>query len=150
VKELYVDIKNLQDRLEDNFADILLKLTNKYIELYSENINRQVRRSYLVLFFFAISGGIVILAGAIGALFFNLRENSYAVMVSGAITGFITAILFKLHNDSISEMSRYRDKMLETQKIALALKAAEILPEDEKSKAVLAIIRFLLGTEIKD
>lgn len=144
------EIESLQDGLGEEFADTLLKLTYKYLDLYYENINQQVRKTYLVLLVFTVLAGLITVAGAIGALFFNLGLPAYATMALGALSEFITSILFVLHTKEMKEMADYWDKLREVQKIALALKAAESLSDPEKSKQIARIIQFLLPIDNRE
>ena len=77
-------------------------------------------------------------------MFFEKTEPSYVTCASGVITEFIAAIFFYLYNKTIVSMSKYHNKLVLSQNISIALKVADTLPSDDKTKSKNKIIEELL------
>ena len=101
------------------------------------------QRGFFVTVCVAVFGAVLIGAGII-AMFFEKMEPSYITCASGIITEFIAAIFFYLYNKTISSMSKYHNKLVISQNISIALKVADTLPEEDKTKAKNTIISELL------
>ncbi len=77
-------------------------------------------------------------------MFLEKAEPSYVTCASGVITEFIAAIFFYLYNKTVSSMSKYHNKLVLSQNISIALKVADTLPSDDKTKSKNMIISELL------
>lgn len=130
------EIKKIVGNLHKDFTDGLLKLSSKYLEMYYAQINQQANNSFKVVMVFSIISGMVLLAGIIGVLFFDLKHEAYISIGAGVITQFITSIFFVLYNKTVNGMSKYHKRLLMSQNLAIALKAAERMIKDDCSETV--------------
>ena len=141
---LSVQIQTLQDTLEDNFSDSLLKLSYKYLDQYYLQIRRQSDRSFLLTLAFAALGGLVLLAGICGLLFFDTGAAGYLTTAAGLATDFISAVFFYLYNKSTEEMRSYYDRLVLAQNLAVAIKTAEQIDSPEDGKELVRIVEQLM------
>lgn len=137
-------IMSVQDQIEENFTDSLLKLSYKYLDQYYLQARQQSNRSFWITVGFSVLGGAVLLSGVVGLVFFQSGTEGYLTVSAGLITNLISAVFFYLYNRSARQMQSYYDRLVLAQNLAVAVKAAELLPQEAQTKQLGAIIDQLI------
>lgn len=137
------EIDSLQEQLEKgDFFTTLIRINFRYIDKYYLQTQVQADKSFYLSAAAAIVSLVMILAG-IGMMFLGKTNSAILTTASGVLGEFIASVFFFLYNRTVSEMSKYHQKLVLTQNISLALKMAEQLPESEKPTAQLTLINCL-------
>ncbi len=132
----------LQESIEEDFFNKLIKINFKYIDQYYLQTQEQANKSFNLCRLSAITG-LVIIATGITMMFMQITEPAYVTAAAGILSEFIAAVFFYLYNRTILKMSDYHQKLVLTQNISLALKIADDLPADEKNKSKTFLIERL-------
>lgn len=142
--DLTMQIRQIQEQVNEDFTESLLKLSYKYLDQYYLQVRQQANRSFLITLIFALLGGAVLIAGVIGVLFFELSNSGYVAVAAGLITNFITAVAFYLYNKTVASMRAYHSRLVLAQNLAIAIRAAELLPDTERAGQLSLIIQQLI------
>lgn len=134
--------ERLQDELDANFFTNLVKINFKYLDKYYLQTQVQGDKSFLLCAGAALTGLLIIAVG-ITMMFFGHTQPAYVTTASGVLGEFISAVFFYLYNRTVLKMSEYHQKLVLTQNIALALKIAETLPDQERVKSQQDLIAAL-------
>ncbi|MCM1236004.1 MAG: hypothetical protein NC489_38430 [Ruminococcus flavefaciens] len=138
------DVQSIQKSMdEDDVFENSLKLSYKYLDQYYYQTREQAQKGFVVTVCVAVFGAILIFSGII-AMFIGKVEPSYLTCASGLTSEFIAAIFFYLYNKTVASMSKYHNKLVFSQNISIALKAADSLPVEEKTKTKNIIVSELL------
>lgn len=137
------ETNHIQNELQDDIFENSIKMSYKYLDEYYHQTRDQARKGFYITFAVSIVGAFLIAVGIV-AMFFEKTEPSYVTCASGVITEFIAAIFFYLYNKTIVSMSKYHNKLVLSQNISIALKVADTLPSDDKTKSKNKIIEELL------
>lgn len=140
---LEYEAENIQDDVEEDIFENSIKMSYKYLDQYYLQTREQAQRGFFVTVCVAVFGAVLLGIGIV-AMFFEKTNPSYITCASGVITEFIAAIFFYLYNRTVSSMSKYHNKLVISQNISIALKVADTLPTDDKTKAKNTIISELL------
>jgi hypothetical protein len=132
----------LNERKHPEFFDRLVQITFEYIDSYYKQTQSQANKSFVLCAVAAVVSLGVMVSGVF-AMFRSLTTESAAVSAAGVFGEFIAAVFFYLYNRTVLRMSEYHQKLVLTQNIALALRITEQLPEGERSKAQMELIRAL-------
>lgn len=132
----------LQERIEEDFFNKLIKINFKYIDQYYLQTQEQANKSFNLCRLSAVAGLIIIAIG-IAMMFLQITKPAYVTAAAGVLSEFIAAIFFYLYNKTVLKMSDYHQKLVITQNISLALKISEDLPTDEKHKTKVFLIERL-------
>ena len=122
---------------------MIIKMSYKYLDQYYLQTRTQAQNGFYITVGVSVSGAILIGIGIV-VLFMEKIEPSYITCASGLITEFIAAIFFYLYNKTIISMSKYHNKLVLSHNISIALKVADTLPEEDKTKNKNLIISQLL------
>lgn len=141
------DINSLQAQLETgDFFTTLIRINFRYIDKYYLQTQVQADKSFYLSAIGAVVSLLLILSG-VAMLFFSKDPNTVTAATvttaAGVLGEFIATVFFYLYNKTVSEMSKYHQKLVLTQNISLALKMAEQLPETVKSEAQVKLIECL-------
>lgn len=137
------ETNHIQNELQDDIFENSIKMSYKYLDEYYHQTRDQARKGFYITFAVSIVGAFLIAVGIV-SMFFEKTEPSYVTCASGVITEFIAAIFFYLYNKTIVSMSKYHNKLVLSQNISIALKVADTLPSDDKTKSKNKIIEELL------
>ena len=140
---LEYEAEHIQNEVEEDVFENSIKMSYKYLDQYYFQTREQAQRGFYVTVCVAIFGALLIGFGII-AMFLDKTQPSYITCASGVITEFISAVFFYLYNKTITSMSNYHNKLVISQNISIALKVADTLPTDDKTKTKNLIITELL------
>lgn len=143
-KRLTIAIQQAQERIGDDFVDALLTLSYRYLDQYYLQVRRHSERSLVLTLVFAVFGGLTVLGGVLGGIFSSLTTQSYIATGAGLVVELLSAVFFYLYNQTTQEMNAYYDRLVLAQNLAVAIKAAELLEEEERAKEITAIIAALI------
>lgn len=141
-KALKLSTDYLQDTLEEDFFNKLVKINFKYIDKYYDQTQNQADKSFKLSLVVAVLAFIIIVCGIV-LMIQNKAEAGKIITASGVLSEFIAAVFFYLYNKTITKMSEYHQKLVLTQNIGLALKIVETLPDTEKIAAKADIVKNL-------
>ena len=141
-KALKLSTDYLQDTLEEDFFNKLVKINFKYIDKYYDQTQNQADKSFKLSLVVAVLAFIIIVCGIV-LMLQNKAEAGKIITASGVLSEFIAAVFFYLYNKTITKMSEYHQKLVLTQNIGLALKIVETLPDDEKVVAKAGLVKNL-------
>ncbi len=133
----------IQAEIPDDIFENSIKMSYKYLDQYYLQTREHAQRGFFVTVCISLFGAALISVGIIG-MFCGYITPSYVTCASGAATEFISAIFFYLYNRTVSSMSKYHNKLVLSQNISIALRVADSLPSDDKTKAKNGIINELL------
>lgn len=137
------EAENLQDDVQEDVFENSIKMSSKYLNEYYAQTREQAHNGFIVTFIVSIVGVGLIVIGIV-ALFFEKTKPSYVTCASGVMTEFIATIFFYLYNKTIVSMSKYHNKLVLSHNISIALRVADTLPDDDKTKSKNLIISELL------
>lgn len=138
-------IHQAQEEIRDDFTDALLTLSYRYLDQYYLQVRRHSERCLVLTLVFATFGGLTVLAGVLGGVFFNLTAQSYIATGSGLIVEFLSAVFFYLYSQTTREMNSYYNRLVLAQNLAIAVKAAELLEDEKRAEEMTAIITALIS-----
>lgn len=133
--ELQSGAETLQEHIEDDFFNNLVKINFKYIDKYYLQTQIQADKAFLMS---AIAGfvGLLILAAGIVQMYVAAdREPGYVTTAAGVLSEFIASIFFFLYNKTVVRMADYHRKLVLTQNISLALRITQDMPEQNRLAA---------------
>lgn len=133
----------IQNEVQEDVFENSIKMSYKYLDQYYLQTREQAQKGFFITVCVAIFGAMLIGIGVI-AMFLEKTSPSYVTSAAGVITEFIAAIFFYLYNKTVVSMSKYHNKLVLSQNISIALKVAETLPSDDKTKVKNVIISELL------
>lgn len=142
-KILEYEADNTQDEVTEDIFENSIKISYKYLDQYYLQTREQAQRGFFVTVCVAVFGALLIFVGVV-AMFLEKVQPSYITCASGVITEFIAAVFFYLYNKTVSSMSKYHNKLVLSQNVSIALKVADSLPPDDKTKTKNLIITELL------
>lgn len=135
--------EKIKEKVDDDVFENSIKLSYKYLDEYYSQTRDQAQKGFYVTVFVAVFGALLIASGII-IMYIGKIEPAYVTCAAGVITEFISAIFFYLYNRTITSMSAYHNKLVLSQNISIALKVADSLPEEDKTKSKNLIIEELL------
>lgn len=130
----------LQENIQDDFFNTLVKLNFKYLDQYYLQTKNQANKSFILTAIAVVVGFLVIIVGII-FLLFNERDAGYISACAGIIIEFISSIFFYFYNRTIQAMSEYHKKLVLSQNVSLALKVTEDFNEDHKYLSRMEVIK---------
>ncbi len=142
-KMLEYEVADIQEEVQDDVFENSIKMSYKYLDQYYLQTREQAQKGFFVTVCVSVFGAILLGIGII-AMFLEKAEPSYVTCASGVITEFIAAIFFYLYNKTVTSMSKYHNKLVLSQNISIALKVADTLPSEDKTKSKNIIISELL------
>jgi hypothetical protein len=132
------EAQELQESIQEDFVNKLIRINFKYIDIYYEQTREQANKSFLLSAAAAVVGLIIIGAG-IWMLFTGTGDDKLTAGIvataTGAISEFIGAVFFYLYNQTVTKMSEYHKKLVITQNNSLALKVIDDLPSEPAIEA---------------
>lgn len=140
---LIYEANNIKVDMADDIFEHSINMSYKYLDQYYLQTREQAQRGFFVTLWVAVFGALLIGIGIV-AMFLGHTDPSYITCASGVITEFISAVFFYLYNKTISSMSKYHNKLVLSQNIAIALKVSDSLPDSDKIQAKNLIISELL------
>jgi len=143
-KVIQEEIEQLQQDIQDDFFNNLVKINFKYIDKYYLQTQVQADKSFLLSCIAAIVSLIVVIVG-ISMMFLN-KDNvtpSLVTTSAGVLGELISSVFFYLYTQTVIKMSEYHQKLVLTQNISLALKISDELDEPHKSEARTKLIDYL-------
>lgn len=146
-KLLFESVENktesLQETIEDDFFNKLVKINFRYIDKYYLQTQLQADKAFQMSAVAAFLG-FAVMAWGIWQLYDGNTQPGAVTTAAGLIVEFISAIFFYLYSKTIINMSGYHQKLVLTQNIGLALKISQDLPEAERTKSQVALIEKLM------
>ena len=142
-KMLEYEVEDIKEEVQEDVFENSIKMSYKYLDQYYLQTREQAQKGFFVTVCVSAIGAILLGIGIV-AMFLEKTEPSYVTCASGVITEFIAAIFFYLYNKTIVSMSKYHNKLVLSQNISIALKVADTLPSDDKTKSKNKIIEELL------
>jgi MFS family permease len=142
VSDIQQKSEELQEKIDQDFFNNLVKINFKYIDKYYLQTQLQADKA----FYTALGAGIVGLAITIGGIimmFTGKVAASYVTTGAGMISQFIAAVFFYLYNRTVMRMAEYHRKLVLTQNIGLALRITQDLPHDCRTGAQTQLIERL-------
>ncbi len=136
------DSIQVRQELKDDFPNALARLHLRWIGDYYAETKGQARNSFRLTVVASVVSLIVVVAG-IGFLYYGKTEVGEVTAASGVIEGIISAVFFSLHTRTVTKMADYHQKLILTQNVSLALKAADDLKEPERTKVKRSVIQAL-------
>lgn len=140
---LEYEAEDIKEEVQDDVFENSIKMSYKYLDQYYLQIREQAQKGFFVTVCVSVFGAILLGIGIV-AMFLEKTEPSYITCASGVITEFIAAIFFYLYNKTNLSMSKYHNKLVLSQNISIALKVADTLPSEDKTKNKNKIIEELL------
>lgn len=140
---LEYETENIQEAVQEDVFENSIKLSYKYLDQYYLQIRDQAKKGFIVTVCVSVFGAILIGVGIV-LMFMNITNPSYITCASGVITEFIATIFFYMYNKTVTSMSKYHNKLVLSHNISIALKVAETLPTEDKTKSKNLIISELL------
>ncbi len=140
---LEYEIEDIQKEVQEDIFENSIKMSYKYLDQYYQQTREQAHKGLYVTVCISVAGGILLGVGII-AMFLEKAEPAVVACASGVVTEFAAAVFFYLYNRTITSMSKYHKKLVLSHNISIALKVAETLPEDDKTKNKNMIISELL------
>lgn len=134
--------ESLQDDLEKDFFNNLVKINFKYIDKYYLQTQIQADKAFTMSAIAAFAGFLIIAAGVV-QMYIGRLEPAYLTTTAGLVSEFIAAVFFYLYNKTILKMAEYHRKLVLTQNIGLALRITQDLPEKERVAAQAALVERL-------
>lgn len=126
--------EELQETIEEDFFNKLVKINFKYLDQYYLQTQEQADKSFRLTLFACFIGLAIIVTGIV-MMFLGKTEPAYVTTAAGILSEFIAAVFFYLYNKTVQKMSQYHHKLVITQNISLALKISQELPDSEKPNA---------------
>lgn len=142
-KQSYSEKEKIKEKVDEDVFENSIKLSYKYLDEYYSQTRKQAQKGFYATVFVAVFGALLVASGIVLMYLGNL-EPAYVTCAAGVVTEFISAIFFYLYNRTITSMSAYHNKLVLSQNISIALKVADSLPEDDKTKSKNLIIEELL------
>lgn len=137
----------LQEGLEHDFFNNLVKINFKYIDRYYLQTQIQADKSFLMSAVAAFVGLLIIIAGIVLMYFGKATSASvtpaHITTATGVICEVIAALFFYLYNRTTMSMTAYHQKLVLTQNIGLALRITQDLPEKERVDAQTSLVEHL-------
>lgn len=137
-----IGTEKLQENLQEDFFNNLVKINFKYIDKYYQQTQIQANKSFTISVVAAIVAFAIIIAGIV-LMYKDKVSSAYIATGAGVLSEFIAAVFFYLYNQTIIKMGEYHQKLVLTQNISLALKITEQMKESEKDKAQTFLIEQL-------
>jgi len=134
--------EELQESIEEDFFNKLVKINFKYLDQYYLQTQEQADKSFRLTLFACLIGLAIIIVGIV-MMFMDKTEPAYVTTAAGVLSEFIAAVFFYLYNNTVQKMSQYHHKLVITQNISLALKISQELPAADKSVAQNKLIEKL-------
>lgn len=134
--------EELQESIEEDFFNKLVKINFKYLDQYYLQTQEQADKSFRLTLFACLVGLAIIVTGIV-MMFIGKTEPAYVTTAAGILSEFIAAVFFYLYNKTVQKMSQYHHKLVITQNISLALKISQELPDEEKPQAQMKLIEKL-------
>lgn len=135
--------EEIKEKVDEDVFENSIKLSYKYLDEYYSQTREQAQKGFYVTVFVAVFGAVLIASGIV-IMYMGETEPAYVTCAAGVITEFISSIFFYLYNRTITSMSAYHNKLVLSQNISIALKVADSLPEEDKTKSKNLIIEELL------
>jgi hypothetical protein len=123
--------ESLQDDLEKDFFNNLVKINFKYIDKYYLQTQIQADKAFTMCAIAAFIGFLVMIAGIV-QMYVGKLQPAYLTTVSGVLSEFIAAVFFYLYNKTILKMAEYHRKLVLTQNVGLALRITQDLPDEQR------------------
>jgi hypothetical protein len=131
--------ESLQDDLEKDFFNNLVKINFKYIDKYYLQTQIQADKAFTMCAIAAFIGFAVLIAGIV-QMYVGKVEPAYVTTVSGVVSEFIAAVFFYIYNKTILRMAEYHRKLVLTQNVGLALRITQDLPEEQRVSSQAALV----------
>ncbi len=132
----------LQEDLEQDFFNNLVKINFKYIDKYYLQTQIQADKAFTMSAAAALLGFTIIIVGII-QMYFGKLEPAYVTTAAGLTSEFIAAVFFYLYSKTIIRMSDYHRKLVLTQNVGLALRITQDLPDAERVKTQITLVERL-------
>ncbi|HKM52848.1 MAG TPA: hypothetical protein VJY33_05505 [Isosphaeraceae bacterium] len=129
----------LQDDLEKDFFNNLVKINFKYIDKYYLQTQIQADKAFTMCVVAAFIGFAVVIAGVV-QMYIGKLQPAYVTTVAGVLSQFIAAVFFYLYNKTMLKMAEYHRKLVLTQNIGLALRITQDLPEEQRLVSQSALV----------
>ncbi len=123
--------ESLQEDLEKDFFNNLVKINFKYIDKYYLQTQIQADKAFNLSVVAALVGLLIVIAGVV-QMYLGRIEPAYVTTAAGVTSQFIAAVFFYLYNQTILKMADYHKKLVLTQNIGLALRITQDLPDAER------------------
>lgn len=137
------ETKAIKEEVDEDVFENSIKLSYKYLDEYYAQTREQAKNGFYVTVFVAIFGAFLI-AGGVIIMFMGKTEPAYVTCTAGVLTEFISSIFFYLYNKTIMSMRNYHDKLVLSQNVSIALKVADSIEDEEKTRSKVKIIEELL------
>ncbi len=131
--------ESLQDDLDKDFFNNLVKINFKYIDKYYLQTQIQADKAFSMSAIAAFIGFSVMIAGIV-QMYIGKLEPAYVTTITGVISEFIAAVFFYLYNKTILKMAEYHRKLVLTQNIGLALRITKDLPDEQRWSSQTALV----------
>ena len=134
IGEIETSAAILQESIDQDFFNTLVKINFKYIDKYYLQTQIQANKAFLMS---AIAGffGMIIIAAGIVQMYRGRLEPAYVTTAAGVISEFIAAVFFYLYNKTVLRMADYHRKLVLTQNVGLALRITQDMPEADRLQA---------------
>lgn len=129
----------MQDDLEKDFFNNLVKINFKYIDKYYLQTQIQADKAFTMSAIAAFIGFAVLIAGIV-QMYVGKLEPAYVTTISGVLSEFIAAVFFYHYNKTILKMAEYHRKLVLTQNIGLALRITQDLPDEQRVTSQSALV----------
>jgi hypothetical protein len=133
---------SLQEDLEKDFFNNLVKINFKYIDRYYLQTQIQADKAFTMSAIAAFIGFAIVIAGIV-QMYIGKTEPAYVTTGAGVVSQFVAAVFFYLYNKTIIKMSDYHRKLVLTQNISLAMKITQDLPDEERVAAQSGLVERL-------
>lgn len=126
--------EKLQEDIEHDFFNNLVKINFKYIDKYYLQTQIQADKSFLMSAFAGFAGLAIIVVGIV-MMYAGRTEPAYVTTAAGLISEFIAAVFFYLYNETVLRMAEYHRKLVLTQNVGLAMRIVQDMPGEAKLEA---------------
>jgi len=140
--QIKIKSEELQEKIEEDFFNNLVKINFKYIDKYYLQTQLQADKSFYTALVAGAIGLSITIAGIV-MMYLGKTEPAYVTTATGLISQFIAATFFYMYNNTVMRMADYHKKLVLTQNIGLALRITDDLEGDHKSASQTQLIERL-------
>ena len=132
--------KSYTERLENARGDAIYKylllINTSALDAYVAQARLQADQSFrlsrrLAIAGFALLSLAIVLSITITALGQAEPDAAYLAAIAGALTQFVSGVMFYIYNRTLQQINKFHDKLVSSQQIAMAFLASSQLPADQ-------------------
>ena len=120
--------EKLEDAQGDDIFKYLLLINRSALDAYIAQARLQSEQSFTLSRRLALGGFVLlslsIVLGVVASITGNVRlDAAYLAAIAGALTQFISGVMFYMYNRTLQQLNRFHDKMVPSEHISMAFLA---------------------------